>query len=116
LDLEAQRSIGEALQHARSCGVTVLPVTHDLRVAEQADHCLLLHRGTVVAAGAPAAVLTQGMVARTWGVPATPRAAQHLNTPAMPASTPGLGTGPCCRCMPAGSQPSATLAEAQSLA
>jgi zinc/manganese transport system ATP-binding protein len=69
LDFDAQRSIDEAIRHARSSGVTVLRVTHDLRVAEPADHCLLLHRGTVVAAGPPAVVLIPDVVARTWSVP-----------------------------------------------
>ena len=69
LDVEAQRSIDDAIRHCCTQGTTVLQVTHDLRVAEQADHCLLLHRGTVAAAGPPAAVLTPESVARTWGVP-----------------------------------------------
>ena len=69
LDVAAQRSINDAIRHCCTQGTTVLQVTHDLRVAEQADHCLLLHRGTVAAAGPPAAVLTPESVARTWGVP-----------------------------------------------
>jgi zinc/manganese transport system ATP-binding protein len=69
LDLAAQRSIEDAIRHYRARGGTVVRVTHDLRVARQADHCLVLDDGTVAAAGDPATVLTPEAVSRAWGVP-----------------------------------------------
>jgi zinc/manganese transport system ATP-binding protein len=69
LDLEARRRIDEALNEAAASGVTVLRVTHDLAVAQQADHCLLLHDGRLVAHGTPADVLTAEAVRRLWSIP-----------------------------------------------
>ncbi|WP_232667949.1 zinc ABC transporter ATP-binding protein AztA [Pseudonocardia sp. TRM90224] len=84
LDLQARRSIDDALRTAGARGVTVLRVTHDLGVAEHADHCLLLHRGTVLAEGAPAEVLTPERVAEAWGVPAGQRTATRPLASGMP--------------------------------
>lgn len=72
LDLRAQSHIDEALGAARRAGVTVLRVTHDLTVAERADHCLLLGEGRIVAQGPPSAVLTRERVAAAWGAPLVP--------------------------------------------
>ncbi|RZQ62529.1 metal ABC transporter ATP-binding protein [Amycolatopsis suaedae] len=69
LDLAARRLIDDALAAARADGVTILRVTHDLAVAEAADHCLLLRDGRLVAAGPPEEVLTQDNVSTAWGVP-----------------------------------------------
>ncbi|AXB41777.1 zinc ABC transporter ATP-binding protein AztA [Amycolatopsis albispora] len=69
LDLRARTLIDEALNAARDDGVTVLRVTHDLAVADQAEHCLLLRDGQLVAEGPPASVLTPEQVAEAWGVP-----------------------------------------------
>jgi zinc/manganese transport system ATP-binding protein len=49
--------------------VTVLRVTHDLEVAQRADHCLLLQEGHLLVDGPPAAVLTSEAVQRVWRTP-----------------------------------------------
>ncbi|WP_410641705.1 zinc ABC transporter ATP-binding protein AztA [Amycolatopsis sp. lyj-346] len=69
LDPHARTLIDEALTAARDEGVTILRVTHDLAVADQADHCLLLRDGHLVGEGLPSAVLTPDRVAEAWGVP-----------------------------------------------
>ncbi|MBN6040971.1 zinc ABC transporter ATP-binding protein AztA [Amycolatopsis sp. 195334CR] len=69
LDLRARTLIDEALTATRRDGVTIVRVTHDLAVAERADHCLLLRDGRLVAEGAPRSVLTADRVADAWGVP-----------------------------------------------
>ncbi|MGC7100142.1 zinc ABC transporter ATP-binding protein AztA [Amycolatopsis lurida] len=69
LDLRARTLIDEALSAVRDDGVTVVRVTHDLAVADQADHCLLLRDGGLVAEGPPRSVLTPARVAEAWGVP-----------------------------------------------
>ncbi|GAB2790199.1 zinc ABC transporter ATP-binding protein AztA [Amycolatopsis magusensis] len=69
LDLRARTLIDEALDAVRSEGVTIMRVTHDLAVADQADHCLLLRNGHLVAEGPPRSVLTPDRVAEAWGVP-----------------------------------------------
>jgi zinc/manganese transport system ATP-binding protein len=50
---------------ARGCAV--VDVTHDLVAARDADHCLLLSRGAVVAQGAPRDVLTGERITDVWG-------------------------------------------------
>ncbi|WP_020673921.1 zinc ABC transporter ATP-binding protein AztA [Amycolatopsis nigrescens] len=69
LDLSAQTLIDNALDDARRDGVTVLRVTHDLAVADRADHCLLLHDGRLLAQGPPRTVLTPDQVRLAWGLP-----------------------------------------------
>ena len=55
-------------QHAVAVGV----VLHDLNQAlDIADHVVLMHEGTVVAAGAPSHVLTPERVGRAYGIPVT---------------------------------------------
>jgi zinc/manganese transport system ATP-binding protein len=75
LDLGAQRGVEDAIRRYRADGGSVVRVTHDMDVAMQADHCVVLHNGTVAAAGDPVAVLTPEVVARTWGIPALGAAA-----------------------------------------
>jgi zinc/manganese transport system ATP-binding protein len=69
LDLHARTLIDEALTAACDEGVTILRVTHDLAVANQAGHCLLLRDGHLVGEGLPSSVLTPDQVAKAWGVP-----------------------------------------------
>jgi zinc/manganese transport system ATP-binding protein len=69
LDPHARTLIDEALTATRNEGTTVLRVTHDLAVAGQADHCLLLRDGDLVAEGPPSSVLTPEQVAEAWGLP-----------------------------------------------
>jgi zinc/manganese transport system ATP-binding protein len=69
LDLEARRRIDEALGAACSRGATVVRVTHDLPVAQRADHCLLLRAGRITGQGTPGEVLTDDAVRTAWGPP-----------------------------------------------
>jgi ABC-type Mn2+/Zn2+ transport system ATPase subunit len=57
LDLVSVERIRAAIETERAAGRTVVVATHDLDEAARADHVVLL-AGRVVAAGAPAAVLT----------------------------------------------------------
>jgi iron complex transport system ATP-binding protein len=52
-------------------GRIVVIVVHDLNLAARwADRIAILHRGTVIAHGAPSSVLTIEMLARVYGVSA----------------------------------------------
>jgi iron complex transport system ATP-binding protein len=52
---------------ARSGGVTVLAVLHDLNLAALADRIVVLDRGRIVADGAPAVALAADVVERVFG-------------------------------------------------
>lgn len=56
LDPGARRSLWEALEDLREQGVTVLLTTHFMEEGDRCDRLLLVDRGAVVAAGAPAAL------------------------------------------------------------
>jgi zinc/manganese transport system ATP-binding protein len=71
LDLQVRRRIDEALAAACARGVTVVRVTHELPVAQRADHCLLLRGGRVTRQGAPGEVLTAAAVRAAWGLQGT---------------------------------------------
>ncbi|MBB5079512.1 zinc ABC transporter ATP-binding protein AztA [Nonomuraea endophytica] len=58
LDVEAQQHISDVLDEMRANGTTVIHATHDLRMAERADHCLLLDQGRLAAEGTPSEVLS----------------------------------------------------------
>jgi zinc/manganese transport system ATP-binding protein len=58
------------LDEATAQEVTVVQATHDLTAARQADHCLLLRDGQLVARGTPEAVLTDEALRQVWGFPA----------------------------------------------
>jgi zinc/manganese transport system ATP-binding protein len=72
LDLAAQARIDKAVAHACATGVTVVRVTHDLRVAERADHCLLLHDGRLIGDGPPQALLSPAAIGAAWSLPVLP--------------------------------------------
>lgn len=57
LDSEARAAIGAAIREAAAAGVTVVHATHDHADARDADHCVLLRGGRLVAQGEPGAVL-----------------------------------------------------------
>ncbi|MFC9975711.1 ABC transporter ATP-binding protein [Spirillospora sp. NPDC127200] len=62
----------ELLSLLRECGLTVLVVLHDLNLAAAAcDRIGVLSQGRLVAAGAPAEVLTPELVDRVFGVKAS---------------------------------------------
>lgn len=52
LDVDAQCMIDDALEQVCADGAAVVRITHDLRVAERADRCLVLAGGRLVAEGA----------------------------------------------------------------
>lgn len=62
LDAAAQETIADLLADARAEGTTVVHATHDASAAAQADCCLLLEDGRLVAEGAPSAVLSRASV------------------------------------------------------
>jgi zinc/manganese transport system ATP-binding protein len=57
LDAQSRLDISAAISHARTNGVTVIHVTHDLDEASRADNCLLLQNGRLTAGGDPHTVL-----------------------------------------------------------
>ncbi|MFC4372584.1 zinc ABC transporter ATP-binding protein AztA [Nocardia halotolerans] len=57
LDAASRAEISRALVEISATGVTVVQATHDLAEAAQADHCLLLRDGQLLAAGPPGEVL-----------------------------------------------------------
>ncbi len=66
LDLVSRQHILAAIDAERSAGRAVVVSTHDLGDASAADHLLLL-AGRIVAAGAPADVLTDAHLADAYG-------------------------------------------------
>jgi iron complex transport system ATP-binding protein len=69
LDLRAQLVALEALAGLARDGITVVAALHDLsHAAAYADHVVVLAGGKVVAAGAPADVLTPALVLEVYGV------------------------------------------------
>jgi iron complex transport system ATP-binding protein len=68
LDLGRQQQALELIDSLRGDGLTVVSTMHDLTLAGQyADRLLLLDRGAVVAAGAPADVLSSDNLASYYG-------------------------------------------------
>ena len=70
LDVRAQlTTLALALSLAREGGLAIVAALHDLNLAlAHADHVLVMHDGRVVAAGAPADVLTTELVDEVWRV------------------------------------------------
>lgn len=90
LDLGAQAEVAALLRELVDGGLALAWVLHDLDLAcAVADRLLVLRAGTVVADGAPAAVLTSELVGRVWGV----RAHVHLadGRPRVAPCWPGAG-------------------------
>lgn len=54
---EAKRLLEEAVTRIRHEGVSVVQITHDMEEAARADRVVVLHRGELLAAGTPAAIL-----------------------------------------------------------
>ena len=62
----------EALQQVRALGITVVATLHELEAAGRlCDRLILLHRGSVVADGEPADVLTPDNIERVYDVDAS---------------------------------------------
>jgi iron complex transport system ATP-binding protein len=84
LDIGHQIDLMRKLRElAAAPDITVIGVVHDLALAARfADQLILLHDGAVLAAGAPAAVMTHENVSRAFGVEpvivAAPDGRQHL--------------------------------------
>jgi iron complex transport system ATP-binding protein len=69
LDVGHQLQLFRALDGVRRCGVAVLAVVHDLaRAAAWAARMVLVAEGRIVAAGAPAEVLSSDAASRAFGV------------------------------------------------
>jgi iron complex transport system ATP-binding protein len=104
LDIAHQLDIlGRVRALTRERNVTVVAALHDLNLAARfADRIVVLSRGRLVADGPPAAVLSEGLVARVWGISAdlhreartgipylVPR--RLLADPSFDRTTPALG-------------------------
>jgi iron complex transport system ATP-binding protein len=71
LDLCRAELVARAVRASAQAGAAVLLATHDLAWARACDRVLVLQEGRLVAAGTPAATLTDEVVRATWGgVPA----------------------------------------------
>ena len=69
LDVKEVGRLFRVLREEAARGRSLVLVTHDLRLAAQyADRVVLLSRGTIVAQGAPAQVLTAELLTRTFQV------------------------------------------------
>ncbi|NLT29944.1 MAG: ABC transporter ATP-binding protein, partial [Propionibacterium sp.] len=69
LDLHHQLSVLRQLRRRARSGHTVLLTVHDLRLAaETCDELIVLHHGTVAAAGPPADVLTETVLGDVFGI------------------------------------------------
>jgi manganese transport system ATP-binding protein len=66
LDLTSRERILTVVEQVRDSGGSVVVATHDLGDAERADHVMLL-AGCVIAAGAPAEVITTEHLRRAYG-------------------------------------------------
>ena len=93
LDIRAQLATLALLRRLADDGLSVLAALHDLSLAASyADHVVVLADGSVVAAGAPAEVLTAELIRAVWGVDATvlehPATGRPLIAFADPADTP----------------------------
>lgn len=70
LDIGHQEMVMRALGSVAAAGGTVVTVLHDLNLAAAfAHHLVLLHRGAVVAAGEPRAVLREDTLTEIYGHP-----------------------------------------------
>ena len=88
LDADAQAQILELLRDLAMTGVGVLVVMHDLTfAAAYCDRLLLMHRGRLVASGAPQEVLAPAHVAAVYG--AHVRVLPHPDT-GMPVIVPAI--------------------------
>jgi len=88
LDADAQAQILELLRDLASGGVGVLVVLHDLTfAAAYCDRLLLMHRGRLVASGAPEAVLAPEHVTAVYG--SHVRVLPHPDT-GMPVIVPAM--------------------------
>jgi iron complex transport system ATP-binding protein len=71
LDLGHQLALVEHLKRAARDGAGVVLVLHDLALAvNHAHRVLVLDHGRLVADGAPEAALEPALIERVWGVPA----------------------------------------------
>lgn len=69
LDLGHQEDVMRVAQRLASTGCTVVVVLHDLSLAgAYADRIVLLHRGSMVADGAPAAALSEDLLGAVYGI------------------------------------------------
>ncbi len=88
LDADAQAQVLELLRDLARAGVGVLVVMHDLTfAAAYCDRLLLMHRGRLVASGAPQDVLAPAHVAEVYGTHV--RVLPHPDT-GMPVIVPAI--------------------------
>jgi iron complex transport system ATP-binding protein len=82
LDLKHQLALLDAAQALAAEGRAVLAVLHDINLAlAYADDLVVMHGGRVAAQGAPAAVVTDAMLAEVFGVTLRLRATPPAGSP-----------------------------------
>lgn len=69
LDLRHQAELMSALRAEAARGVGSVIVMHDLTLAGQADRCVLLREGMIIADGAPKAVLRADLLSKAYATP-----------------------------------------------
>ncbi len=91
LDIEHQYEVLELCRRLnRDHGTTIVAVLHDLgHAARYADHIIALRAGAVVAAGAPAAVITPSVVRQVFGIDCVIGTDPVTNTPVVYPVMPG---------------------------
>lgn len=72
LDRARQEAVAQAIRAFAHAGAACVIATHDLAFARECDRVIVLTEGRLVAAGAPAAVLTPALIADVWGAEASP--------------------------------------------
>ncbi|MCP2370548.1 iron complex transport system ATP-binding protein [Agromyces terreus] len=95
LDLGSQFVALDLLAGLARDGLTVVAALHDLsHAAAYADHVVVLAAGRVVAAGAPADVLTAELVHEVYGVRAEVLVHPLTGRPLIAVASPGVGAAP----------------------
>jgi iron complex transport system ATP-binding protein len=93
LDLRHQAELLSALRVEAARGVGSVVVMHDLTLAGQADRCVLLRDGAVIADGAPEAVLRADVLSQTYETPLDIiQAADGRRAVVMHSRSPGQAT------------------------
>ena len=95
LDPFAQLTTLQLMRQLAGRGIAVVAALHDLtHAAAHCDHVIVLHRGTVVAAGDPASVLTADLIRHVYGVQADVLVHPATGRPLIALSLPQAGRDP----------------------
>jgi iron complex transport system ATP-binding protein len=90
LDIHAQLTTLNLMRERAQAGVAVVLAIHDLNLAAAyCDQLIVMHKGRLVAAGAPQDVLTPGLLRQVYGVDASVLAHPVLGHPVIAFALPG---------------------------